>query len=279
VRALGLHVRVNGSLDEVRAQVEMLGINALQMFVRHEASHMLIKPSQAMCQRFMNFVQQNMTRAYIHASYLINPARDVPLREHYVFKREVELAQRLGIHAIVVHPGSAHDMHVGIDALARFINQCAQKYPTMQLIFENVAFKEPSLGGSFENFGLLLNKIDTPDTVMFCVDTAHAHAYGYDVTTPHGQEQLLASITRSIGLERIALLHINDTVEHRGACMDKHAFIGQGTIGKDALRNFVLDQRLANIPMIAEIPACTLEEQRRCVQELYAWHHDGRRES
>jgi len=275
MRSLGIHVRLSSSLDDACAYVKQLNITALQMFVRSEPSRTLIHPSAAACRRFAHFLEEHIAHAYVHASYLINPARDVPLHDHVVFTREMALAQQLGFHAIILHPGSpgaGKSRMFGIDSLARFINQARIRYPSMKLILENVAFKEPSIGGDLQDFYLLLGKVDDPDALAFCIDTAHAHAYGYDLSTAHNRQNFIDHSAAMIGIQRIALLHINDTQEARGSCIDRHSFLEQGVIGCDVLRAFALHKELAHIPLIAELPASDLDYQRQVVQKLYAWH-------
>lgn len=275
MRSLGIHVRLSSSLDDACVYVKELNITALQMFVRSEPSRTLIHPSPAACRRFAHFLEKHIAHAYVHASYLINPARDVPLHDHVIFTREMVLAQQLGFRAIILHPGSpdaGKSRMFGIDSLARFINQARISYPTMKLILENVAFKEPSIGGNLEDFYLLLGKIDDPDTLAFCIDTAHAHAYGYDFSTAHTRQNFIDHSAAMIGIQRIALLHINDTQEARGSCIDRHSLLEQGVMGCDVLRAFALHKELAHIPFIIELPVCDLDYQRQVMQKLYAWH-------
>jgi len=275
MRSLGIHVRLNSTLDDLCAYVKQLNMTALQMFVSNEQSRTLIHPTVAECRRFAHFLHNHIAHAYVHASYLINPARDILLDNHRVFTREMRLAQRLGFRAIILHPGSPDRKQsriAGIEALARFANQVKQHYPTMLVIFENVAFKEPSIGGNFEDFNLLLQKVDDPDTVAFCIDTAHAHAYGYDFSTVHAQHDFIEHVATMIGIQRIALLHINDTNEPRGSCIDRHSLFEQGVIGEDALRTFALHKKLAHIPLIAELPVSDVAYHRQIMQKLYAWH-------
>lgn len=116
-----------------------------------------------------------------------------------------------------------------------------------------------------------LKKIDQPERISFCIDTAHAHSYGYSIIDAHDQNMFITLLENSIGLQQIALLHLNDSYEKCGSRIDRHALIGQGTIGEQALHRFALHDKLKDIPFVLELPEISLEQERSLIEKLYHW--------
>jgi deoxyribonuclease-4 len=196
-----------------------------------------------------------------HDSYLINlaaPGEDLFHKSVCAFTAEIEWAERLGLNYLVTHPGS----HVGggetrgirrvISGLDEALRRCAGYQ--VRVLIETTAGQGTSLGWRFEQIAQILDGVAEPERFGVCFDTCHVFAAGYPLDSTTDYEHTMQQFDDSIGRERIALFHLNDSAKPLGSRVDRHAGIGQGEIGAVAFRRLVNDPRFASVPMILETP-------------------------
>lgn len=211
-----------------------------------------------------------------HASYLINiggppgrrptggsagrewPTRDVRARSIRALKDELRRAVLLGVPYVVLHPGG----HMGdgeqaglrrvVEALDEVIDP--HRDDPVQVLLETTAGQGTSLGHRLEHLAFILDHAACGDRLAVCADTCHMFAAGYDFRNKVGYEATLSEIDRTVGLERLAVWHLNDCLKPLGCRVDRHAHIGRGEIGREAFRLLVSDSRFADLPMILETP-------------------------
>jgi deoxyribonuclease-4 len=200
-----------------------------------------------------------------HSSYLINLASpDRGLRERSIrtLVEEMRHCAALGIPLLVFHPGA----HVGAGeragiarvaramnrALARGARLCGSRAPHLAL--EITAGQGSSVGWRFEQIGEILARLDLPEGVRVCFDTAHAFAAGYEMRTPESYARLWQEFDREIGLTRLALFHMNDSRAACGSRVDRHTHIGKGEIGTRPFAWVLNDPRFAALPKLIETP-------------------------
>ena len=106
---------------------------------------------------------------------------------------------------------------------------------------------------------------------MFKYDTAHAYSYGYDVAQSESQQAFINFLDATIGIERIKLIHLNDTVEQLGSFIDRHGIMGQGNIGEHALKNFAMHPALCTIPLLMELPELSIEQELLILEKVRSW--------
>lgn len=217
-----------------------------------------------------HFKESRHAPLFVHTSYRINIASTTMAR-HPALRQELAAARELGFTHVVLHPGSSDDPTRGIDSIARTINWAIRVYPELTFVLENVAFGRPSWGGALVDLKLILEKIDRPEAVGFCIDTAHAHALGYDLTSYEGRQETMSELDATLGADRIALIHCNDTTVLRGARHDQHCRIGHGVLGAHELKDFVMDVRLQNVPIIIELPALSEDDERVDLNLVRSW--------
>jgi deoxyribonuclease-4 len=250
-----------------------LGIPIFQCFLTNQLHHKLIKVDT----RTVTSLQElhpSLRTIYIHGSYWINLAGLQERGNRALFK-EISLAKRLGCSHLILHPGSAVGIHNHTDrinALAQILNSITTDEPEMNFILENTCHGNSSVGSNLEDFYHLKQKLERPKQITFCIDTAHAHAYGYDLVDPEKQNGFIELIDQTIGLENVKLIHLNDAAHEQGSRIDKHAAIGNGCIGEDALKTFALDPRLSSIPLILELPILPDGEEDAMLQKVQGWH-------
>lgn len=274
MRTIGIHLRLTGSILHVMHKAVRLGVPLFQCFLVPKATGRLVKVSWREKKEFLELRRKHFKDMYVHGSYWINLA-SIKHTIHRALERELQLAKELEFTHMILHPGSAKGAKrrdEGIDALARALNHALKTEHDVKIVLENTAHGGMSVGGDLKDFERLLPKLDYPEKISFCIDTAHAYSYGYNIRTATGRDQFIDELDRAVGIERVALLHLNDTYEELASKLDRHQMIGKGTIGEDALREFVLHEKLANIPVLMELPVAPDEEEAAMLKQVRGWH-------
>lgn len=195
----------------------------------------------------------------VHAMYLLNLASPDPaLRSRSIsaLREERIRAERLGADAIVVHLGAHRGAGVaaGIDRIIEGLDRVGPPEGATRLLLENTAGAGTTLGASFEEIGAILEGTRTGESIGVCLDTAHAHAAGYPLGTRAGLRETLGALDRWVGIERLGLIHLNDSAAPAGSRRDRHAHIGDGEIGSRGISRILSDRRLRDRPYILETP-------------------------
>ena len=194
-----------------------------------------------------------------HDSYLINLASPDPVlwtRSLISFTSELRRCEALGLHALVSHPGNYMDDRAsGIARNAAAITIALESVPgSVRLLMELTAGSGTAIGATFDEMALLLGALPRPlqARVGVCLDTAHVFAAGYDLRD--AWDDVWLAFDDVVGLERLGLLHLNDSKAPLGSRRDRHELIGEGTIGAEAFRRIMTDDRLVAIPKVIETP-------------------------
>lgn len=196
-----------------------------------------------------------------HASYLINLAstnRVVHRKAIAAMVDELDRAERLGIHAVVLHPG-AHlgaGANKGIDRIARALDRVHAQIPNHRVVtlLETAAGQGSCVGCTFEELGRIIELVDDKSRVGICFDTCHVFAAGYDIRTRDGYERTIDEMEKYVGLENVGAFHLNDSKKPLGSRVDRHQHIGEGEIGLEAFRHLLNDPRFTKIPKVIETP-------------------------
>lgn len=273
MRNIGLHIRIPHTLSEAVAIVKELGIPIFQFFLIDQiARKPLIIDEET--QTLFHQLKKTGPTPYVHGSYFMNLA-NINDRGKKTIVREIKQAKQLGASSIILHPGSATGglSHAqGIKNLAEIINELTAAQPNITLVLENTAHGGNSIGSDLNDFKTLKPLLHDPSRIAYCIDTAHAHAYGYDLCTQEGREAFIDLVDHTMGLHHIALIHLNDSYHDVGSRIDKHTDLGKGTIGLEALRTFSLHPKLIHIPIILELPALSKKQEEHILKTVRQWH-------
>lgn len=202
--------------------------------------------------------QHELQSVVIHAPYIINLANTIKL-DHFDFavkflQAEVQRAEALGAKQIVLHPGA----HVGAGAAAgianivKGLNEVLQPQQTVQIALETMAGKGTEVGRSFAELAEIIAGVHLNDKLSVCFDTCHTSDAGYNVK--EDLSGVLTEFDQIIGLERLQVVHLNDSKNPQGSHKDRHQNIGLGTIGFAALNEMAHLPELAKVPKIMETP-------------------------
>lgn len=202
--------------------------------------------------------QNNLNGFVVHAPYIINLANTVNPSTFEIavefLALEIERTAAMGSRILILHPG-AHvgaGVEAGIDRIAQGLNEVLTKEQDCFIALETMAGKGSEIGRSFEELATLFDKVTYSDKLRVCMDTCHLNDAGYDVVNDF--DGVIDRFDQLIGKDKIALFHINDSKNARGAAKDRHANIGDGTIGTRALRYIVHHPDFMHLPKILETP-------------------------
>lgn len=272
-RKVGLHIRLTSTLIDVLERAKTLKSSIVQCFFVHQVDTSYVSFAPGELEKTIALLKENFSHAYLHGSYWIN----LPGKRNNgarVFKRELELAQTLGFTHMILHAGSAKSCETkqeGIELLAKALNKAMAQPSSVTLMLENTAHGNMSIGGDIKDFKVLLGLLDHPDKIEFCLDSAHAYSYGYDISTAEGLEAFIAEVDDAIGCHKVTLLHLNDIHDCCGSRIDKHMMPGEGKIGLEALKRFMNHPKLKHASVILEIPAVTNEEEKKILKTVRGW--------
>jgi deoxyribonuclease-4 len=196
-----------------------------------------------------------------HAGYLINLGAQASENRDRSMKslvQEVQLATRLELPFLVLHPG-AHlgaGEAAGLKQIAAGLDEvCAlTKESRVRIALENTAGQGTCLGNKIEHLASIFENVKKPERLGVCLDTAHFFAAGYDIRTPKGWNAAIREVASLVGLKQILAFHLNDSKVDLGSRVDRHEHIGKGKIGREAFRHIVNDPRFKNHPGCLETP-------------------------
>lgn len=258
---LGAHVSTAGGVGNAPGRGAEIGANAIQIFTK-QPNRWAEKPvAEEEARLFRAAIAiEGIGFTCSHDSYLINLATaDEILRErsYQSFVSELQRSRDLGLTAVVTHPGNATDgdMERGLTQNAELVERALAEVPghTMVLL-ETTAGAGKVLGSRFEELATLRERIAEPHRgrVGICLDTCHVFSAGYDIRERF--DEVLAEFDAVIGLPHLRLFHLNDSQRPFASRKDRHAGIGEGTLGDEPFRRIMTDPRFRDIPKVLETP-------------------------
>jgi len=265
---VGAHVRGGGKLIPSLEYGEEIGATSIQVFTQ---SPRMWKPSQyapevLKAYREAEAQHPTITDTFCHATYLINLATG----ESDLYEKSVEclthnlsVARGMGSSGLVLHVGSHKG--AGFDSVVRQIADAFERalaeadpapdgIPSCPILIENAAGSDGPVGRTFEEIGLLIDACNGDDRLGLCIDTQHLWASGFDYSTVEGTERLVNEVERTVGMQRLRCFHFNDSKIELGGNRDRHANIGEGTIGEKGLAPLVGHPRIRDLPLLLEVP-------------------------
>lgn len=201
--------------------------------------------------------EHGINEIVVHAPYIINLANTVKPETYELavefLEKEIVRTAAMKSRILVLHPGSHVNAgeQAGISQIVKGLNTVLnQNDDDVFIALETMAGKGSEIGRSFEELKAIYDGVDRKERLRVCFDTCHVNDAGYDIVNHY--DEVFAEFDRVIGLEQIAVFHVNDSLNPLGAHKDRHANIGKGTIGYDTLHRLVHDETFANVPKILE---------------------------
>ena len=196
----------------------------------------------------------DINNVVVHAPYIINLANDKNFDFNVNFlTQEIKRVELLGVNKLVLHPGSHVGLGVeqGLQNIIKALNKVLTKDMNVIVCLETMAGKGTELGRNFEEIKAIIDGITLKDKIGVCLDTCHINDAGYDL---NDFDNVLDTFDKIIGLDRLKVLHINDSKNVLGSHKDRHENIGYGTIGFDNLIKVIYHDKLKGLPKILETP-------------------------
>lgn len=259
---LGAHVSIAGGFEQAIRRGEELGASAIQVFTKSSNQWRARPlPDDEIRAWREAWKASGVLSITAHASYLINLASpDGALWTKSVgsLQEELERCEILGIPHLVVHPGSFKDstLEAGIQRISSALDEVHARTRGIgaKVLLETMAGQGNSVGRRFEELAAILGGVPEAERVGVCLDSCHVFAAGYRLDGEESLGKTLDEFDTAVGLDRLLAVHLNDSVFPAASQRDRHAAIGEGAIGRDALGAFVRSARLAGLPMLLETP-------------------------
>ncbi len=259
---LGAHFSIAGGLHRALYEAAAYGCNTLQIFTKNANTWRERVLSKKEIKKFQDAKQETGIRTIAaHTAYLINLAggeRKKLIRSCAALKHEMIRCNQLEIPYLVLHPGShaGDGEETGIGRIADNLNTvfASTKDLGVRVLLETTAGQGSSIGYRFEHLAAIMEKVSNPSRIGVCLDTCHIFAAGYDISTGDGYRQTINEFDKTIGIDRLYVIHLNDSKREAGSRVDRHEHIGDGFIGLEGFRYIINDHRFRHIPKIIETP-------------------------
>jgi deoxyribonuclease-4 len=254
---IGAHVSVAGGVDNAVGRQLDVGGNCGQIFTTSPQVWQTPEIDDEEAERFREETTESLEGPWlIHAAYLVNlatPKEDLRAKSIESMQAEVDAAARLGIDYVNVHLGAHTGAGVeqGLDNAASALDELDVP-EGVQVLVESDAGSGTKLGGQFDHLAAVLDRSE--QDLGVCLDTAHAFAAGYDLSTPEAVEETVAAFDDVVGLENLEAIHLNDSKHECGTNKDEHAHVGEGLIGVDGMETILTHSELERVPFVLETP-------------------------
>lgn len=276
---VGAHVSAAGGVDKAVLNAKAIGCRAFALFLKSQRQWAAKPLEEDVAAKFRKAcVEHNYPPHLIlpHGSYLLNcgaPDSEILAKSRATLLDELQRCEKLGLLLYNFHPGSTCGEITAeqcMDRIAESINYAHSRTAYAITVIENMSCQGHTVGGMFEELASIINKVKDKSRVGVCIDTCHAFAAGYDLSTEVGYEAMINTFDSVVGLKYLRGMHLNDSKGTLGCHLDRHANIGKGCIGQDGFRRIMNDSRLRNIPLILETPFTSDEGYAEEIRLLYS---------
>lgn len=266
---IGLHVSIAGKIYESLERAKALGCDTMQIFSRNPRGWQAGGLDAADVARFRKLKKEyGINPVVVHIPYLINLASpDSVLYKKSInaYMEDIRHSDELGAEYFVTHLGShvGTGEEAGIERFAAALNRIINKVkPKARILLENTAGSGSIIGYRFEHIKKILGGLDDAGNVGVCLDTAHTFAAGYDIRTKAGLDSTLKELDRLVGLNRVKVVHFNDSLSELGSRVDRHQHVGKGKIGFGAMKRIINSPKLKDAAFIMETPKYTDKDEK-----------------
>lgn len=263
MKLIGAHVSASNGVSQAPINAQAIGADAFALFTRNPSRWESKPISNKEAEMFKeNCEKYGYTPDKIlpHDSYLINlgaPEAEKLEKSRVAFLDEMHRCEQLGLTMLNFHPGSHLKMMPVddcLDLIAASINLTLEKTSGVKAVIENTAGQGSNLGFSFEQIAHIIDKVEDKSRVGVCIDSCHAFAAGYDLSTIDGYADTWRRFDEIVGFKYLSGMHLNDTKKGLASKVDRHETLGNGVLGADFFSFLMNDPRMDNIPLILETP-------------------------
>lgn len=255
---IGCHLSVSKGFLHMGKEASSIGANTFQFFTRNPQGGKAKDLDEKDMADFRKYADAHkFAKIVSHAPYTLNPCSDNPQTREFalmVFKDDLKRMEQVPHNYYNFHPGShvGQGIDSGIKMIADVLNQILQKEQTTTVLLETMSGKGSEVGAKFAELAEIIAKTSLNDKLGVCMDTCHVFAAGYDIV--NDLDAVFKEFDKIIGLERLKAIHLNDSLMPFASHKDRHAKIGEGLIGKEALIRFINHPAVKGLPFILETP-------------------------
>ncbi len=271
---IGCHLPSSKGYENMAKDAISIGANTFQFFTRNPRGGKAKAIDQADISSFLSIWNDNQYGKIVaHSPYTLNPcSADTKIRDfaYMIMADDLARMEYTPGNYYNFHPGShvGQGMEAGIQKIAEIMNDIMMSGQNTVVLLETMAGKGTEVGGRFEELREIIDRVTLSDKVGVCMDTCHVSDAGYDII--HDLDGVFMEFDRIIGLDRLKAFHINDSVNPSGARKDRHARIGEGLIGFDAIVRFINHPVVKGRPCILETPNDELDGYAQEISKLKA---------
>ncbi len=255
---IGCHLSASKGFAEMGKTALKINANTFQFFSRNPRGSQAKALNPADIAAYLKLAQENHFAPILaHAPYTQNPCSEEERVREFTERMMSEDLERLEHvpHSLYnFHPGNhkGQGAEAGIRQVTSLLNTVISPQQTTTVLLETMSGKGTEVGSSFEELRQILDGVRHPDKVGICLDTCHVYDAGYDIV--EDLDGVLEQFDRVIGLKRLRAVHLNDSVNGRGSKKDRHAQIGKGKIGLEAMARIINHPKLRHLPFYLETP-------------------------
>ncbi|MDD6880349.1 MAG: deoxyribonuclease IV [Firmicutes bacterium] len=272
---LGCHLTSSKGYENMAKEAISINADTLQFFTRNPRGGKAKAIDPEDVKRYIDLAKENnFGKVVAHAPYTLNPCSKEEKTREFAFMAmsdDLERMEYIPGNYYNFHPGShvGQGVEKGIEMIAEMLNKILKPEQTTTVLLETMAGKGSEVGSTFEELRAIIDRVELKDKIGVCLDTCHVHDAGYDIV--NDLDGVIDEFDRIIGLKYLKALHINDSKNPCEAHKDRHACIGEGYIGKEAMARILSHPKLAGLPCVLETPQESLAgygEEIKMIREM-----------
>lgn len=255
---IGCHLSTSKGFKNMGKEALQIGGNTFQFFTRNPRGSKAKAIDEKDIKEFLELAKENnFTTLLAHAPYTLNPCsgdENTRIFAKEVMEDDLSRMEYTPNNLYNFHPGShvKQGVEVGIKYISDLLNEVLRPEQTTTVLLETMAGKGTEIGRNFEELKEILNRVELSDKMGVCLDTCHVYDAGYDIV--NDLDGVLEQFDKTIGLDKLRAIHLNDSMNPFESHKDRHAKIGEGSLGLDAISNIINHPKLCNLPFFLETP-------------------------
>ncbi len=255
---IGCHLSASAGYLAMGEAAKSIGANTFAFFTRNPRGGSAKAINEKDIARFLEFAEDNGISSLVaHSPYTLNPCSAKPELREFARRTMADDLARLEYtpgNFYNFHPGShtGQGEDIGINQCADMLNSIITDEQSTTILIETMSGKGSEICGDFSHVSRIISMVERKDKIGVCLDTCHIWDAGYDIV--NNLDGVISEFDKIIGLKNLKAIHLNDSLNQRGSHKDRHAKIGEGYIGKEALFQVINHEALCNLPFILETP-------------------------
>lgn len=255
---IGCHLSISKGFYELGLEALKINANTFQFFTRNPRGGKAKELDSEDISKLEKLMKENnFAEPLAHAPYTLNACSADERTREFAFetmKDDLNRLEKLPCKLYNFHPGShvGQGVDVGIEQISEMLNKILTKEQTTTVLLETMSGKGTEVGRSFEELKRIIDNVIIKEKIGVCLDTCHINDAGYDIV--NNLDGVIEKFDRIIGLDKLKAIHLNDSLNELGAHKDRHAKIGEGKIGVEALVKVINHPKLKHLPFFLETP-------------------------